>query len=134
MSSPYEDILHLPRHVSTTRPPMPRENRAAQFSPFAALSGFEEEIRETARQTDRKIILAEDAIQELDTKLQEVADCIEERPMITLVYFRPDNSKEGGAYTVVTGQVKKIEELSHTVHLMNGEEIPIEDILEISSH
>lgn len=107
---PYDDIIDLPRHVSTTRPQMSRENRAAQFSPFAALTGYDAAIRETARLTDEKIELGEGAVADLDMKLGMLADLIDDHPEIAMIYFRPDEKKSGGSYVTVAGALKKIDE------------------------
>lgn len=131
MRGPYDDIINLPHHVSATRPRMPLANRAAQFSPFAALTGYEAAIDETGRLTDRRIELSEDAIADLDRKLRLLADAIDEHPEVTLTYFAPDERKEGGAYVTATGTVKKIDDFENVVIMMNGERIAIRDVVEI---
>ena len=127
----YDDIIHLPHHVSATRPHMPMIDRAAQFMPFRALTGYEDAVRETARLTDEKIELTEDEKGILDMRLQKLADEISSQPKVTLTYFRPDKKKTGGAYLTVTGQLKKIDDYEGALILMGGERILIEDILEI---
>ena len=127
----YDDIINLPHHVSATRPHMPMIDRAAQFMPFRALSGYEDAVQETARLTDEKIELTEDEKAILDMRLQKLADEIGSQPKVTLTYFRPDKKKAGGAYLTVTGQLKKIDDYEGTLILMGGERILIEDILEI---
>ena len=127
----YDDIINLPHHVSATRPHMPMIDRAAQFMPFRALSGYEDAVQETARLTDEKIELTEDEKAILDMRLQKLADEISSQPKVTLTYFRPDKKKAGGAYLTVTGQLKKIDDYEGTLILMGGERILIEDILEI---
>ena len=127
----YDDIIDLPHHVSATRPHMPMIDRAAQFMPFRALTGYEGAVRETARLTDEKIELTEDEKALLDMRLQELADGISSCPTITLTYFQPDKKKAGGAYVTVTGQLKKIDDYEGTLILVSGERIQIEDILEI---
>ena len=127
----YDDIIHLPHHVSATRPHMPMIDRAAQFMPFRALSGYEDAVQETARLTDEKIELTEDEKAILDMRLQKLADEIGSQPKVTLTYFRPDKKKAGGAYLTVTGQLKKIDDYEGALILMGGERILIEDILEI---
>ena len=94
----YEDIINLPHHVSAVHPPMPLSDRAAQFAPFAALTGYGEVIKETARQTDRKPELTEDEKQALDYKLQMAVSLPGEKPMVTVTYFVPDRKKAGGSY------------------------------------
>ena len=127
----YDDIINLPHHVSATRPHMPMIDRAAQFMPFRALSGYEDAVQETARLTDEKIELTEDEKTILDMRLQKLADEIGSQPKVTLTYFRPDKKKAGGAYLTVTGQLKKIDDYEGALILMGGERILIEDILEI---
>ena len=97
MTSSYEDILHLPHHVSPTRPQMPMEDRAAQFSPFAALVGYDDAIDETARQTEAQITLTEDRKAELDQTMQQLLRQLDRQPTVRLRYFVPDERKAGGA-------------------------------------
>ena len=127
----YDDIIHLTHHVSSTRPHMPMTDRAAQFMPFRALTGFEDAVRETSRHTDERIGLTEDEEALLDMRLQKLADEISNQPKMTLTYFRPDKKKAGGAYICVTGQLKKIDDHEGYLILTGGERILIEDILEI---
>ena len=127
----YDDIINLPHHVSATRPHMPMIDRAAQFMPFRALSGYEDAVQETARLTDEKIELTEDEKAILDVRLQKLADEISSQPKVTVMYFRPDKKKAGGAYLTVTGQLKKIDDYEGALILMGGERILIEDIVDI---
>ena len=127
----YDDIINLPHHVSSTRPRMPMLDRAAQFQPFRALTGYEDAVQETARLTDEKIELTEDEKAILDVRLQKLADEITRQPKVTLTYFRPDKKKAGGAYVCITGQLKKIDDYEGTLILMGGERILIEDIVDI---
>ena len=127
----YDDIIGLPHHVSATHPHMPMTDRAAQFMPFRALTGYEDAVRETARYTDERIELTEDEKVLLDMRLQKLADEIRSQPKVTLTYFRPDKKKAGGAYVCVTGQLKKIDDYEGALILTGGERISIEDILEI---
>lgn len=131
MSGPYDDIIHLPHHVSATRPRMSLENRAAQFTPFKALTGYEDAIEETGRLTGRRIELAEGAIEALDMKLAMLADMMDDHPQIAVTYFRPDEKKQGGAYVTATGAVKKIDEVERVIVMMNGEKIALADVLDI---
>ena len=133
MKTPYDDIIGLPHHVSATHPQMPRENRAAQFSPFSALVGHDAIIKEAARVTDQKIELGEEAIAELDMKLNMLADMIDSRPMIAVTHFVPDDKKDGGSYVTITGAVKRIDEYERAVVMVNGEKIGIENILDMES-
>lgn len=128
----YEDIIGLPHHVSPTRSRMSVSDRAAQFSPFAALTGHEAAIQETARLTDEKIELDENKKAILNEKLQMITEKLNEQSEISITYFQPDERKMGGKYIEVTGVVKKIDEFEHCVRLMDGTKISIEQIYEIS--
>ena len=127
----YDDIIGLPHHVSSTRPHMPMLDRAAQFQPFRALTGYEDAVQETARYTDEKVELTEDEKALLDVELQRLSDDIASRPQVTLTCFRPDKKKSGGAYVTTTGQLKKIDDFEGALILASGERIVIEDIIEI---
>lgn len=127
----YDDIIGLPHHVSSTRPHMPMLDRAAQFQPFRALTGYEDAVQETARYTDEKVELTEDEKALLDMELQRLSDDIASRPQVTLTCFRPDKRKSGGAYVTTTGRLKKIDDLEGALILASGERIVIEDIIEI---
>lgn len=129
----YEDIINLPHHQSTKRPQMPLKDRAAQFAPFAALTGYDAEIRETARLTDAKIELDESTLAILNDKLQIILDNLDTEPEVTITYFKPDTKKAGGAYIEHTGTVKRIDEYERTVIFMDMTAILIEDILDIQS-
>lgn len=127
----YDDIIHMPHHISKTRAQMPMHDRAAQFSSFDALVGFGSMIEETERLTDTKIELDETEIILLDEKLNLISRNISFRPEIRVVYFLPDKWKDGGAYVSHTGAVKKIDTFLRTVVFTDGERIPIEDICSI---
>ena len=129
----YADIIDLPHHTSRTRPRMSVSARAAQFSPFAALTGYGAAVDETARLTDDRIVLDENAKAMLDGKLQIIAEHIAEHPEVTITYFEPDKKKSGGAYVSVTGRVKEIDEYERIVRLCDGVKIPIEQIYGITS-
>ena len=120
----YEDIIGLPRHVSPRRKPMPLTGRAAQFAPFAALTGFEEEIDETARLTDRYPELTEEDFLRLNSQLYELMGRLHEHPEVTLTCFEPDEKKPGGAYRSVTGSVRRIDETEQVVILTDGRRVP----------
>ena len=127
----YDDIIHLPHHRSKKHAPMPLIDRAAQFSPFAALTGHDAAIKETARLTDRKIELDEYEIAVLDEKLQKIKEQLKVYPAVTLTYFQPDIRKDGGEYVTVTERVKKIDEYAKAMIMEDGTRILIEDIIEI---
>lgn len=131
--SPYEDIIGLPHHVSATRPRMPARNRAAQFSPFSALTGYDAMIREAARPTDRRIDPGEDHRNALDGKQRILRDAAPEHPRVEIRYFVPDETKPGGKYVTVTGNLKRIDEPNRRIILTDGAEIPVDGILDIES-
>ena len=130
--SRYDDIIHLPHHVSKTRKPMPMINRAAQFAPFAALTGHDEAIAETARQTAPKRILSSDEQKRLSKSLAYVIDHIGERPNLTFTYFIPDTLKDGGRYATITGVIRKYDALEKAVVLETDEILLTDNILSIS--
>lgn len=128
--SEYEDIIALPHHVSASHPQMALADRAAQFSPFAALTGYEDAIDESARLTEEQIELDENAREELDEKLRQIRECGETHPEITVTYFQKDARKDGGAYVTLTGRVKKIDEYARIISFMDGTVVRIENILQ----
>ena len=129
----YADIINQSRPISPKHPPMSMLNRAAQFSPFAALTGYDAAVKETARLTDEKIALDEYAKSMLSDRLQMIAEHIDDLPEVTFTYFVPDKKKSGGAYVGVTGMVKEIDEFERIVVLGDGTKIPIHQIYEIES-
>ena len=131
MTGPYDDILHLPHPTSKRHPRMPIVDRAAQFSPFAALTGHKTAIEETARVTDRRIELDEDAKEQLDQMLQLLLERIDEQPEITVTWFSPDKKKAGGQYHTATGKLKRIDSREGRLILTDGTQIPLEDLLRI---
>ena len=133
ISHKYDDIINLPHHVSKKHPQMSLHDRAAQFSPFAALTGHKAAINETARLTDEKQILSEDVIAKLNEQLNLIKENIGTNQTVTITYFVPDDKKSGGAYISHTGVVKKIDEYNHTVILTDKTVIPIEQISEMQS-
>ena len=133
ISHKYDDIINLPHHVSKKHPQISLHDRAAQFSPFAALTGHKAAINETARLTDEKQILSEDVIAKLNEQLNLIKENISSNPIVTITYFVPDDRKSGGAYISNTGVVKKINEYNHTVVLTDKTVIPIEQISEMQS-
>ena len=127
----YDDILSLPHPVSKTHLPMPRAERAAQFSSFAALTGYEEIVAESARLTEARAELDRDALEALDAALRAVASEIDARPEVELRYFVPDKKKAGGRYETLRGRVKKIDEQASLLLLEDGKKIPLGDIASI---
>lgn len=124
----YSDILHLPHPVSSTRRRMTAEERAAQFAPFAALTGFGAVIVETARTTDARIELDDGAREELDARLRVLQEHRADRPPVAVTYFVPDERKEGGAYVTALGEVKKLDPIARTLVLTDGSSIALDDI------
>ncbi len=131
MTKTYDDIIHLPRHVSKKHPQMALSDRAAQFSPFAALTGHGAAIKETARLTDERIQLDEYMINVLSDRLQIIADRLKDKPEVMITYFQPDEKKNGGAYVTTTGTVKKIDEHERIVVMADRQEIPMDEIVDI---
>ena len=124
----YDDIIDLPHHVSDTRPRMSRLDRAAQFSPFAALTGYGAAIKETARLTDERVELGEYELMELNAGIHMLMECIEEHPQVEITYFKPDERKDGGAYLTVKSRAKKLNEYERFILLEDGIQIPLNDI------
>ena len=127
----YDDIINLPNPTSTKHPRMPLSDRAAQFSPFAALTGHEAAIKETVRQTDAKQVLSEEVIAELNKRLYLIAETIGTQQVVRITYFVPDNKKAGGAYISHAGYVKRIDKYEHTVVMEDKTVIPSEQISDI---
>ena len=133
MNERYSKILHLPHKQSETRPHMPVADRAAQFSPFAALTGHEAAIREAARLTDEKLELSEDAAEELNHKLLTIVENAGLKIPAIITYFEPDEKKSGGRYLAKTGLIKGIDEYARTIVFQDKTAIPINQISEIES-
>ncbi len=127
----YDDIINLPHHQSAVRPHMPLRDRAAQFSPFAALTGHEAAIAETARLTDEKIQMSEDRLEELNEKLRFLAELMPERPCVRVTCFVPDKKKAGGAYVARTGRVSRIDDAGRKLIFTDRTSAAIEDIVDI---
>ena len=131
MTKEYDDIIHLPHHVSTKHPHMATIDRAAQFSPFAALTGHDAAIKETARLTDEKVELDEYMKDILNHRLQIIADLLKEHPEIAITYFQPDEKKNGGTYVTAISTVKKIDVYERIVVMNDVTVIPIDEIIRI---
>lgn len=127
----YDDVINRQHPTSKKHPRMSNMNRAAQFAPFAALTGYEESIGETARLTDRRIELSENEIEELNAKLNFIQEHIKEHPEVTITYFQPNERKEGGAYITVTSKVRRIDEPNKVVILEEKANILIELIINL---
>ena len=130
-SDKYDKIINLPHHVSSTRPHMSMIDRAAQFSPFAALTGYDAAVRETARLTEQKIELDEYEKAALDQRILLLQEHLKELPEVTITHFVPDERKDGGKYISITEAVKKIDTYEKQIVLVDKSKIPIENILSI---
>lgn len=126
----YDDIIDLPHHISTRRAHLSMAQRSAQFASFAALKGFEDEIAETARVTDKKLILDENEIEILNEALQYISYNINENLEVSITYFVPDKLKSGGAYVTKVGKINKIDSITRILTL-DTHQIPINDIFKI---
>ena len=127
----YDDIIDLPHHVSTSRPQMSRLDRAAQFAPFAALTGYGAAIKETARLTDKRAELGEYELMELNAGIHMLMERIDEHPQVEITYFKPDERKDGGAYLTVKSRAKRLNEYERFILLEDETEIPFDDIYKI---
>lgn len=127
----YDDLLNLPHHVSTVHPHMSLYDRAAQFAPFKALTGYEDDVEESARLTDERIDLDEDRIERLDARLQILEDHLAEAPTVSFTFFQPDSRKDGGSYETVSGVVKKIDVIQRSIILKSGQTIAIDSVYNI---
>ena len=128
----YDDIINLPHHISKKHPQMSLYARSAQFAPFAALTGYEDAVKETARETCNRIEIEDELKSILDSKLQIILEQIKNKPEISVTYFIPDSKKEGGKYVTITGLVKKVDLYNQYVYLADNTEIPINEIIDIS--
>ena len=131
MNRKYNEIMGLSHHVSKTRPQMPMSDRAAQFAPFAALTGYDAAIKETGRLTDERIELDVEALSALDMKYQLLMEALDEAPEVTITYFQPDERKVGGKYVSAVGAVKKIDDFERRITMRDGTRIPMDDVLSI---
>ena len=127
----YDDIINLPHHVSKNHRQMPMEMRAAQFAPFAALTGYDAVINETARLTDQQVELEDYDNERLNRKYAELIENISEHPVITVSYFKPDKHKGGGAYVSKTGHIKKVDTYEQLMIMEDGTSIPLAAIVDI---
>lgn len=131
MNDKYDEIANLPHHVSETRPQMPMSDRAAQFAPFAALTGYDSAIRETERLTDERIELDEEALTALNLRYRLLMDALGKEPEVEITFFKPDERKSGGEYVTVNGAVKNIDDFERLITMQDGMKIPMNDILSI---
>ena len=131
MNNRYDEIMGLPHHVSKTRPQMPLSDRAAQFAPFAALTGYDSAIKETGRLTDERIELDEEALTALNRKYQLLIEALDDAPEVTIIYFQPDERKAGGQYVSATGTVKKVDTFGRRILLQDGTRIPLDSVYDL---
>lgn len=131
MKDDYRELLHLPHHRSQTHAPMPRRDRAAQFAPFAALTGFDAQLRETERQTQAQAEPNEDALQELDQSLHTLFACVHTQPAVQVRWFVPDAKKSGGAYKAAAGRVLQLDRNQSLLVLDSGPVIALGAIAEL---
>lgn len=131
MSGKYDDIIHLPHPDSPKHPRMSLYDRAAQFSPFAALTGHSAAIAETGRLTDQRVELDEYEMARVDAELQRLQELLPDSPMVSITYFVPDERKNGGSYQTITGEVRRIDTISGTIQMADRQLIPIEDVFSI---
>ena len=127
----YDNIINLPHHVSKTRKPMSLYNRAAQFAPFAALTGYDDAIKETARLTEERIELSDELKNMLNQKIKLIIENIKLQPEVAITYFVPDNKKSGGVYKTISGNVKRIDEVEKCIIFTNKLKIKVSDLLNI---
>lgn len=134
MTGPYDDMLNLPHPTSARHPRMSLSNRAAQFAPFAALSGHSAALVETARLTDRRLELDEDEKAALDLKQQMLMDRIGEHPDVAVTWFQPDGKKAGGRYVTTTGRLKRLDEVERVLVMEDKTTVPLDDIIHIEAY
>ena len=132
MADPYEDIIHLPRPVSKKHPPMPMSKRAAQFLPFAALTGFEGEIAEAGRLTQAAPELEEDALIALDQQLALLRQRLPEQPEVFVTRFLSDERKAGGQYETLTGRVRRLDEGNRALLFTDGTRVDLDTVVELT--
>lgn len=131
MPGKYDDLLHLPHHVSKTHKPMSMEDRAAQFSPFAALTGYGAAVSEAGRLTDNAVELDENELAVLDRQLRALAQRVGQRPRVRITYFRPDSRKSGGTYVTAQGALKRIDLVERRLVLADGRTVSMDDVVRL---
>ena len=132
MTNHYDDIINLPHYEPKHHPRMSMWNRAAQFAPFAALTGYDAAIQESGRLTDEWIDLGDSGNEELNRKMEQLLSKISEQPHVIIDYFVPDEHKEGGSYQSYSGHVKRIDEYEHTIVMTDGKKIQLRMIVNIT--
>ena len=127
----YDDIINLPHHQSSKRPHMNSHQRAAQFAPFAVLTGYDAAIDETARLTDQKLELSDEQANHLNAQIQHIIENIADKPRVEITYFVPDNRKSGGEYVTVTGRVRRVDDHNREIVFADGMMVAIDDVYAI---
>ncbi len=127
----YDDIINMPHHVSSKHPQMARENRAAQFAPFAALTGYDASVKEEARLTGERIQLTDEQVSALNSKLAYLQDKIADEPLVVITYFVPDAKKLGGEYVTIEGIIHRIDDIEGVITLADKKKIAMTEILSI---
>ena len=127
----YDDIINLPHHQSSKRPHMNNHQRAAQFAPFAALTGYDSAIDETARLTDQKLELTDEQADHLNAQIQRIIENITDKPQVEITYFVPDNRKSGGEYMTVTGSVRRVDDHNREIVFVDGMTVKFDDVWNI---
>ncbi len=131
MTHDYDDIINLPHYEPKRHPRMSMWNRAAQFAPFAALTGYDAAIQESGRLTDDWLGLSESGNEEMNRKMELIVSMLPEHPSVTIEYFVPDRHKAGGSYQSYTGNVKRIDEYEKHIEFTDGKKVPLDAISEI---
>jgi hypothetical protein len=131
MTDQYDDIINLPHHVSSTRPHMSAIDRAAQFSPFAALTGYDSSIKESARLTGTRVELDDSQKEDISDRLRIVTECLDDDTEVSITFFLPDAKKAGGEYVTASGTVKKIDEYERMIVMNDGRLIPIDEVIDV---
>lgn len=131
MDKKYEAIIDLPHHISPTRPRMSLSQRAAQFAPFAALTGYDAVLAETARQTEAEVLLEDSEVAQINQRLCWVKENLEKMPKVGIRMFCPDGRKSGGSYRTLSGKVVKIDEYSQKLRLESGEWVEFKRIVQL---
>ena len=131
MNDKYKDIINMPHHVSPIRQKMSLHDRAAQFAPFAALTGYEESVEETGRLTDSRIETTDEYLNKLDEVLFELNERIKDEPLVSVVYFVKDELKSGGKYQVYEGKVRKIDSYLREMEFVDRFKISLDDVFEM---
>ena len=132
--SEYDDIINLPHHQSTKHKHMSNYQRAAQFAPFAALTGYDASIDEMARLTDQKLVLSDEQADHLNAQIQRIIENIIDKPQVEITYFVPDNRKSGGEYMTVTGRVRRVDDHNREIVFTDGVTVGIDDVYMIKTN